>query len=331
MIGNTLNIMNKNTLIGIILLAITMAFCINAMFPLQNDEQNERDFHNAYKIYNVPLPVKLDFAGEEVPMEYGFVHENLEREITVNTYWASATLLIMKRANRYLPLMEPVFKKYGVPEDMAYIAMIESQLANVISNAAAVGFWQFTRDAAVENGLEVSTEVDERYNVINATEAACKVMKASRDRLGSWTLAAAAYNAGRTRIITAVTDQNQHNFYHLYLNDETSRYIYRILALKIIMQNPQRYGFNLRNKDLYAPIPTEQIKVNNTIPDLNAFAIRNGVSYKTLKDFNPWLRQPKLTNKDKNSYTILLPKPGFLLYKIQQRSISKPEELFNGF
>jgi hypothetical protein len=323
--------MKNNTLIGIILLAIIMAFCINATLPLQNDDQNERDFHNAYKIYSVPLPSKLDFAGEDVPLEFGFVHENIERELTVNTYWASATMLIMKRANRYLPIMQPVFKKYGVPDDMGYIAMIESQLVNVISPAAAVGFWQFTKAAALENGLEVTDEVDERYSITQSTDAACRYMKTSYDRLGSWTLAAAAYNAGRTRIVSAITDQNQHNFYHLYLNEETSRYIYRILALKIIMQDPQRYGFNLRNKDLYAPIPTEQIKVDNAVPDLNAFAVKNGVSYKTLKDFNPWLRQPKLTNKNKNSYTVVIPKPGFLLYKNQLHSISKPEELFNGF
>ena len=209
--------------------------------------------------------------------------------------------------------------------------MIESQLVNVISPAAAVGFWQFTKDAAIENKLEVSDEVDERYNVILSTEAACQFMKSCYDRLGSWTLAAAAYNAGRTRIVTAVTDQNQHNFYHLYLNEETSRYLYRILALKIIMQEPVRYGFNLRNKDLYAPIPTDKIVVDYGIPDLNAFAVKNGVSYKTLKDFNPWLRKPKLTNKNKDSYTLLLPKQGFLLLKNQQRTISKPEELFNGF
>ena len=326
-----MNIMKNNTLIGIILLAITMAFCINATQPLQNDEQNERDFHNAYKIYNVPLPSKLDFAGEEVPMEYGFVHENIEREIIVNTYWASATMLIMKRANRYLPAMKPIFKKYGVPEDLGYVAMIESSLVNVISPAAAVGFWQFTKDAALENKLEVTDEVDERYNVLLSTEAACQFMKASYDRLGSWTLAAAAYNAGRTRIVTAVSDQNQHNFYHLYLNEETSRYLYRILALKTIMQDPQRYGFNLRNKDLYAPIPTDKIVVDYGIPDLNAFAVKNGVTLKTLKDFNPWLRKPKLTNKNHDSYTLLLPKQGFLLLKNQQRAISKPEELFNGF
>jgi membrane-bound lytic murein transglycosylase D len=326
-----MNVMKKNTLIGIILLTVATAFCINAILPLQNDEQTERDFHNAYKIYNVPLPTKLDFAGENVPLEYGFVHDNLEREVVVNTYWASATMMIMKRANRYLPIMQPIFKKYGVPDDMGYIAMIESQLSNVISPAAAIGFWQFTKDAALENGLEVNIEVDERYNISHSTEAACQFMKTSFDRFGSWTLAAASYNAGRTRIVSAITDQGQHDFYHLFLNDETSRYIYRILALKIIMQDPQRYGFNLRNKDLYAPIPTEQIKIDYGVPDWNVFAVKNGISYKTLKDFNPWLRQPKLTNKNKNLYTILVPKSGFLLYKNQLRSISKPEELFNGF
>jgi membrane-bound lytic murein transglycosylase D len=323
--------MNKNTIIGVILITVTLAFCINATLPLQNDEQTERDFHNAYKIYNVPLPDKLDFAGEDVPLEYSFVHENLEREIDVNTYWASATMMIMKRANRFMPIMQPIFKKYGVPDDMGYIAMIESQLANVMSPAGAIGFWQFTISTAQENGLEVTGEVDERYNLVESTEAACKFMKGSYDRLGSWTLAAAAYNAGRTRIINAVTDQDQHNFYHLYLNDETSRYIYRILALKIIMQDPQRFGFYLRNKDLYAPIQTEEIKVDNSINDLLAFAKRYGISYKSLKDLNPWLRNTKLTNKEKVSYTILVPKQGSLLYKNQLRSISNPDEFFKGF
>ena len=323
--------MKNKTLIGVILLTVTMAFCINATLPLLNDEQTEREFHNAYKIYSVPFPDKLNFSGEEVPLQYGFVHENLEREIIVNTYWASATLVIIKRANRYLPIMNPVFKKYGVPEDIGYIAMIESQLSNVISPAAAVGFWQFVKATATESGLEVTDEVDERYNVVLSTEAACRFMKSSYNRLGSWTLAAAAYNAGRTRIVNAISDQNEHNFYHLYLNDETSRYVYRILALKLIMQDPRRYGFNLRNKDLYAPIPTDQILVNTAIPDLNAFARKNGISYKTLKDYNQWLRQPKLTNKNKNSYTVSIPKAGFLFFNKQQRSISKPDELLTGF
>jgi membrane-bound lytic murein transglycosylase D len=237
----------------------------------------------------------------------------------------------MKRANRYMPVMQPIFKKYGVPDDMGYIAMIESQLANVMSSAGAIGFWQFTFNTAQESGLAITDEVDERYNLVHSTEAACRFMKGSYDRLGSWTLAAAAYNAGRTRIINAVADQNQHNFYHLYLNDETSRYIYRILALKIIMKDPQRYGFYLRNKDLYAPIQCEEIKVDNSITDLIAFAKRYGISYKALKDLNPWLRNTKLMNKEKASYTILVPKQGSLLYKNQLHSISNPDEFFNGF
>lgn len=323
--------MKRNTIVGIVLMAVFTAFFINATLPLLNDDQNERDFHNAYKIYSVPIPAKLDFAGETIPLEYAFVRENLDREISINTYWASATMVIFKRANRYMPVMEPIFHKYGVPTDLAYVAMIESQLSNVISPAAAVGFWQFTKAAATENGLEVNDEVDERYNIQKSTEAACKLFKSSYERLGSWTLAAAAYNAGKTRILNAMTDQQIRDFYHLYLNDETSRYLYRILALKLISKEPQRYGFYLRNRDLQAPVPMDQIVIESSLDDLVAFARKNGVNYKILKDNNPWLRKPRLSNPQRKSYIIQLPKPGYLLYDKQQRVISHPDDMFKGF
>lgn len=323
--------MKKTTIAGIILLAVFTAFFINATLPLLSDDQNERDFHNAYKIYSVPIPSRLDFAGEAVPLEYAFVRENLDREISINTYWASATMVIYKRANRYMPVMEPIMRKYGVPTDLAYVAMIESQLSNVISPAAAVGFWQFTKGAAIENGLEVTEEVDERYNIEKSTEAACKLFRSAHERLGSWTLAAAAYNAGKTRVLTAMTDQQNRDFYHLYLNDETSRYLYRILALKLISKEPQRYGFYLRNKDLQAPIPMDKVVVETAIPDLLAFSRKNGVSYKVLKDNNPWLRKPSLSNPKHKTYIIQFPKPGYLMYDKQQRSIAHPDEMFKGF
>ncbi len=323
--------MKRITIAGFVILAVLTAFFINATLPLLNDDQNERDFRNAYKIYSVPIPSKLDFAGEAVPLEYAFVRENLDREISINTYWASATLTIFKRANRYIPIMEPIFRKYGVPNDLAYVAMIESQLSNVISPAAAVGFWQFTKAAAIENGLEVNDEVDERYNIQKSTEAACKVFRSAYDKFGSWTLAAAAYNAGRTRIVNAVSDQENHNFYHLYLNDETSRYLYRILALKLISKEPQQYGFYLRNKDLQATIPMEKIEIDTPIDNLLTFARKYGASYKTLKDYNPWLRKPKLSNLKKKTYVIEFPKPGYLLYDKQQRLITHPDDIFKGF
>lgn len=323
--------MKRVTIIGIVLMAVLTAFFIKATLPLLNDDQYEHDFHNSYKIYSVPIPAKMDFAGEAVPLEYAFVRENIDRELSINTYWASATMVIFKRANRYLPVMQPIFRKYGVPTDLAYVAMIESQLSNVISPAAAVGFWQFLKSTGTENGLEVNDEVDERYNIQKSTEAACKQFRSAYERLGSWTLAAAAYNAGKTRILNAMTDQQNRNFYHLYLNDETSRYLYRILALKLICEDPQRYGFYLRNKDLQAPVPMDQITVDSPIEDLVSFARKNGTSYKVLKDNNPWLRKPKLSNPQRKSYIIQFPKSGYLLYDKQQRAISHPDDMFKGF
>ncbi|HXH20225.1 MAG TPA: lytic transglycosylase domain-containing protein, partial [Chitinophagales bacterium] len=188
-----------------------------------------------------------------------------------------------------------------------YMALAESGLRNVISPSNAVGFWQIVESSGRELGLEVNNVVDERYHIGLSTAAACKYLKASHDEFGSWTLAAASYNMGRHRLKRIIREQKVNSYYDLFLNDETSRYVFRILALKQILENAEKYGFYLSGKDLYEPIPCRTVPVENDIDDLAAFALENGTNYKTLKILNPWLRQPYLKVKPGKTYSIQLP------------------------
>jgi hypothetical protein len=255
----------------------------------------------------VPLPDTADFAGELVPMDIFYVREQFDRELTVNTYWHSATLLILKRSTRWLPVIEPILAKNGIPDDFKYLALIESGLLNVVSPSGAVGYWQFLEKTGKEYGLEINKEVDERYHVEKATEAACRYLNKSYAKFSSWTLVAASYNAGQNRIDDVIGDQTTRNFYEMYLNDETSRYIYRILAMKYICRDPVNYGFKLEKGDYYDPLETKPLVVKETISNLPLFARQQNTSYKMLKEMNPWLRSDKLTVKLAEEYVILLP------------------------
>jgi membrane-bound lytic murein transglycosylase D len=277
----------------------------------ENDLDHLRNFNEGYKVFSLTLPNELTFCGERVPLERLEVRERLDRELLVNTYWQSNTLLAHKRANRWFPLIEAVLKREGVPEDMKYLAVIESGLMNVVSPAGAAGYWQFMKDAAGEYGLEVSGEVDERYHVEKATVAACKFLKTAYKKHGSWALAAASYNLGMGGVNKQITRQKKEDYYDLLLTEETSRYVFRILAMKEIIRDPQRYGFHLRKKDLYPPYVTRVVEIKGPIEDLADFAIRQGTDYKTVKILNPWLRDTKLTNKEGRTYTLLLPGEGF--------------------
>ncbi len=277
----------------------------------ESDVDHLRHFNDSYKVFSLTLPNELTFCGEEVPLGRLDVRERLDRELLVNTYWQSNTLLAHKRANRWFPLIEKVLKREGVPDDMKYLAVIESGLTNVVSPAGAAGYWQFMKDASKEYGLEVSDEVDERYHVEKSTEAACRYLKAAYARHGSWALAAASYNLGMGGVNKQITRQKKQDYFDLLLTEETSRYVFRIMAMKEIMRDPERYGFHLRKKDLYPPYPTRAVEVSGPIEDLADFAIRQGANYKTLKLLNPWLRDNKLTNKDGKTYTILLPGENF--------------------
>lgn len=284
---------------------------INAVQDAPTDENLEVKIVNDYNIYALPLPDEMSFAGEAVPLDDPDIRERMDRELLVNTYWQSNGLLIMKRAKRYFPVIEPLLKKYGLPDDFKYLAVAESALQNNRSPAGAAGFWHFLKSTGREYGLEINDYVDERYNLELSTKVAAEYLKKSKERFGSWTLAAAAYNAGNAGISKQQKRQDAFgSYYDLLLNDETSRYLFRILAFKEIMSNPKKYGFNFRDQDLYQPIPTYEVVIDSAITDMPAFAKKFNINYKILKLHNPWLRDTYLKNASRKKYTITIPKEG---------------------
>ena len=255
--------------------------------------------------------LKMDFAGEEVPTFMADVQERLDKEMITNMNYHTNTTLVIKRANKVFPIIEPILKKYGVPDDFKYLAVIESSLVNAVSPAGARGVWQFMPATAKEKGMEVSDEVDERYHLEKSTEAACKYLLSAKEKFGSWTLAAASYNGGMNGISKKMEEQQVDNYYDLLLTEETSRYVFRILALKEIMKNSDKYGFSIPKEALYYTIPTKKIVVDSSITDLAKFAKIQGVNYKILKIHNPWLRDKKLTNTSGKKYEIEIPTSGY--------------------
>lgn len=275
----------------------------------QNATGNEHHYENDPSgTYTYDLPKEFDFAGESVPLLDPDVYERFDRELHVNIYFHSSTIFNIKRAAKWLPQIEPILKKHGIPDDFKYLAVIESGLLNVKSPKGAVGFWQILEETGKELGLEVTDEVDERYDPIKSTEAACKYLNKAYQRFGNWTLAAASYNIGMTGMTRAVNDQKIASYYDLYLNEETSRYIFRIMSLKLIMENPREYGFNISSDHLYKAEKYRKLKVEKSITDLAEFALLQGITYKTLKIHNPWLRKRVLNiRKQGASYTLLIP------------------------
>lgn len=257
------------------------------------------------------FPTAVDFAGESTPLQINDVRERLDRELLVNANLDATTVLIIRRANRFFPVIEPILAQYGVPDDFKYLAVIESNLMNVTSPSGAKGFWQFMPDTAREKGMEVNELVDERYHLEKSTEAACKYLLAAKAKFGTWTMAAASYNGGMAGLSKRVEEQKVTNYYDLGLTDETARYVFRIIALKEIMKNPSLYGFSIYPNELYPPIPTKNVEVDSTINDLTAFAQSQGINYKILKIHNPWLRDKKLLNQSKKKYEIKIPLSGY--------------------
>lgn len=285
----------------------------------KSEEHLNTEYMDKYNVYAVKMPNKLYFAEEKVPLERWDVKESFDRELLVNTYWQSQTMLFLKRANRYFPIIEPILKKQGVPNDFKYLAVIESGLIpTIVSPAGAVGIWQFMPGTARDYKLEVNREIDERYNIEKATLAACKYLKDSYKKFGSWSLVAASYNAGRSHILSQMKLQDAGDYYDLLLGEETARYLFRIIAAKRIMEDPQAYGFRFRNSDLYPNIPTRKIKIKTGITNFADFAKKNDVNYKILKFFNPWLRKPYLTNKYKKEYEITLPAKGYINFAFSE-------------
>ncbi|CAH8290466.1 transglycosylase-like protein with SLT domain [Mariniflexile fucanivorans] len=287
------------------------ALFIYAIQEAPTDENFEKKLINDYNVYALQIPSNLDFAGEPMPLKDPDILERMDKELLVNTYWQSNGLLMFKRAKKYFPIIEPILAKNGIPDDFKYLAVIESGLTNAVSPAGARGVWQIMPATARENGLEVNDNVDERYHLEKSTEVACKYLLKSKQELGSWTLAAAAYNAGNGGVSRYLREQNVNDYYDLLLGEETGRYIFRIVALKEILSNPAKYGFNFREKDLYTNIPTYEVNVDTEITDFTKFAEEHGINYKILKIHNPWLREPKLNNKSRKNYTIEIPEKGY--------------------
>lgn len=257
------------------------------------------------------FPTNIDFAGEKTPLTISDVRERFDRELLVNANLDATTRIIIKRANRAFPVIEPILKRYGVPDDFKYLAVIESGLVNAVSPAGARGVWQFMPDTGKERGLEINDVVDERYHLEKSTEAACRYLLDAYKKFGSWTLAAASYNGGVTGVNRQITFQGVDNYYDLLLTDETSRYVFRILALKEIMQHPVQYDFAMMPQDLYQILPVKKVIVNSSIPDLAVFAKEQGINYKILKIHNPWLRDRKLDVAEGKTYTIDIPTQGY--------------------
>lgn len=311
--------MNLKKMIGIVGVIAVAGLVINAVqapmqrdTPVGNAEQmgDAQKLLNDYNVYAIPLPENLNFAGEPVPVQNPDILERMDRELLVNTYWQSNALLLFKRAHKYFPIIEPILKEEGVPDDLKYLAVIESGLTQARSPANAEGFWQILKGTGQEFGLEVNSNVDERYNLELATRVACTYLKQGYERFGSWTAAAAAYNAGNYGISKRLEEQQVASYYDLLLGEETGRYVFRIVALKEIMSHPKKYGFNFTKRDLYQPITTYKVEVDTAVTDFVKFAERFGINYKILKIHNPWLREPHLNNKSRKKYYIEIPKEG---------------------
>lgn len=288
-----------------------LLFCYNIVAVSQPsgdpEPASEESPNELLKVTPPSVPDSFVLFNEKVPLEIWDVRERFDKEVLINTYTQGSSLYILKLYTRWIPMIEEELKANGVPDDFKYLCVAESALQNLISKAGATGFWQFMKTAAPGYGLEVNTEVDERYNVHKSTIAACKYLKTAYERFGSWTAAAASYNCGMGGYSSASTKQGTYDYYRLLLPEETMRYIFRIMALKYILENPERSGFILDANDRYYPLQLTKLSVNYPVHDLIKFATEQGTDYKTLKLLNPWLRSNKLTNRYRKTYTILLP------------------------
>ena len=294
--------LNNRNLIIILMFVFFISFGISKTRFLTNG--NESNYH----IYPVSIPKKVSFAGEEIILDEDDLIERMDKEFLVNTYWQSNTILLIKRANKYFPQIEKILIEEGVPTDFKYLALIESGLDNVTSPRGAKGFWQIMKTTGKEYGLEINSNVDERYNLNLSTRLACKYLKKAKDKFGTWTLAAAAYNRGINGVQNEITKQNQTRYGNILFGEETKRYVFRIIALKNIVESPESFGFFIKEEQMYKPTKYEELKVDIPIYNISDFSKKLGLSYKNFKIHNPWLLENHLNNKSKKVYTILIPK-----------------------
>ena len=301
--------MKKLSIVALILasLAIAGEAFIFATHKEQAEEVHARAIRADYRVYAPSIPDSLTFAGEKVPLNIYYVREGLDRELVSNMYYQSNTLFNIKRATRYFPTIERILKEESVPQDFKYLCVIESGLQCVTSPAGAQGWWQFMKATGQKYGLEINDDVDMRNHLELSTRAACRYLKDLRARFGNWTAAAAAYNCGENGLERRFANQKQSSYYDLYLNRETSRYVYRILTLKLIMQHPQDYGYYVRRCDTYPELPTTEVLLSGQNVDIVQFAIDNGTSYKMLRSLNPWIATDTFKNKAGKTYKVLIP------------------------
>lgn len=274
------------------------------------ESENPAIYASASIKSSIILPTQLEFAGEKIPLQYFDIKEALDRELHVNTYFQSQTIFFIKRAHRFFPEIESILREEGVPDDFKYLAVAESGLTNAVSPSKATGFWQFLGPTAKELGLEVNDEVDERYHIGLSTRAACKYLKAAYADFGCWAMAAASYNMGRPGLKRQVELQQENSYFDLLLSEETARYLFRIIAIKLVIENPKQYGFYVDSSELYPPLPYTYIEVSDGIPDMVEFAKKNNTNYKMLKLLNPWLRTTYLKANPKKTYIVKIPQPG---------------------
>ena len=305
-------------ILGVVFVISTLVFAVQrtphdlAEIELdQADKEGDKSVAPEYRISAIDIPEDLNFAGETVPQEDPEIMERIDREFLVNTYWQSNALLLMKRSHKYFPIIEPILAKNNVPEDFKYLAVAESGLQNIVSPAGATGFWQIMKHTGKEYGLEVNSNVDERYHLEKSTEVACRYLKKYKEKYGSWTLAAAAYNAGPGSISKFMNIQQVDDYYDLLLGEETGRYVFRIMAIKEILSNPDKYGFVIEQEDLYNAVPTFNVEVDVPVGNFAEFAEEYEINYKILKRHNPWLREPHLNNASGKKYIIQIPNKGY--------------------
>lgn len=296
------------TVVGVLFISTNLFFTQNIGAAVDRDPDGF--FPQDYKIISPKIPNSITIFGEGVPLDNFEVYERVDREVLVNTYWHSATILAIKRAARWFPVIEPILKQNNVPDDFKYLAVVESNLENVVSPAGATGYWQFIKSAAKQYGLEVTDEVDERYDVIKSTEAACKYLNTAYAIFGNWTMSASSYNAGMSGIDKWSGLQKTTNYWNLVLGSETSRYVSRIIAMKLIMENPSAYGYDLKDEDLYKPLKYKEVELNTSVESFADYATTLGINYKILKLYNPWLRDTKLKVKNGVTYKIKVPEDG---------------------
>ncbi len=312
-------------LIGIVLL-VSVCAVVDKQLP---EQQYRALFYENTKVMGPEVPAEASFAGEQAPLDMIYVREALDREIMAATFMHSSSIMMFKRANRWFPVIEPILKKNGIPDDFKYLAVAESNLTNVTSPAGAEGYWQIMKATGIKYGLEINEFVDERYHIEKATEAACRYLREAQQTFKNWTVTAASYNRGMGGMDKALKNQRQSDFYELWLNEETARYIYRILALKEVYLNPARYGFYLLESNFYPQIPARTVTVDTAIRDLPAFAGKFGISYKMLRELNPWIQEYSLPNKTGKRYQFLIAEKKELRTDRLMKKIQPGESFFH--